>query len=47
MLFRSIETIANRIIEITPAGLMDRRMEFNEFLEDEALQGQIDAMYKK
>ena len=52
MLFSShdhkfIETIANRIIEITPAGLMDRRMEFNEFLEDEALQGQIDAMYKK
>ena len=52
MLFSShdhkfIETIANRIIEITPSGLMDRRMEFNEFLEDEALQAQIDAMYTK
>ncbi len=50
MLFSShdhkfIETIANRVIEITPEGLMDRRMEFNEFLEDEAIQSQIDAMY--
>jgi ATPase subunit of ABC transporter with duplicated ATPase domains len=51
MLFSShdhkfIETIANRVIEITPNGLVDRRMEFNEFLEDEALQAQIDEMYK-
>jgi ATPase subunit of ABC transporter with duplicated ATPase domains len=50
MLFSShdhkfIETIANRVIEITPNGLVDRRMEFNEFLEDEALQAQIDEMY--
>lgn len=51
MLFSShdhkfIETIANRVIEITPSGLMDRRMEFNEFLEDDAIQNQIDRMYK-
>lgn len=51
MLFSShdhkfIETIANRVIEITPSGLMDRRMEFNEFLEDDAIQNQIDGMYK-
>lgn len=51
MLFSShdhkfIETIANRIIEITPTGILDRRMEFNEFLEDEALQAQIDGMYQ-
>ncbi len=51
MLFSShdhkfIETIANRIVEITPNGLMDRRMEFNDFLEDEAIQSQIDAMYE-
>ena len=51
MLFSShdhkfIETIANRIIEITPNGLMDRRMEFNEFLEDEQVQSQIDTMYE-
>jgi ATPase subunit of ABC transporter with duplicated ATPase domains len=52
MLFSShdhkfIETIANRVIEITPSGLMDRRMEFNEFLEDDAIQSQIDDMYGK
>jgi len=50
MLFSShdhkfIETIANRIIEITPNGLLDRRMEFNEFLENEELQNQINQMY--
>ncbi len=52
MLFSShdhkfIETIASRVIEITPSGLMDRRMEFNEFLEDDAIQSQIDDMYGK
>ncbi len=28
-----VQTIANRIIEITPKGLIDRRMSYNEFLE--------------
>lgn len=51
MLFAShdhkfIETIANRIIEITPAGLVDKRMDFDDFLEDDVLQASIDAMYE-
>lgn len=51
MLFAShdhsfIETIANRIIEITPKGLFDKVMDFDEFLEDEEVQNTIDSMYE-
>lgn len=42
---RFIETIANRVMEITPSGLYDREIPFNEFLEDENIQNQIDKMY--
>ena len=40
-----IETIANRIIEITPSGLFDKVIDFDEFLSDAALQQQIKKMY--
>ncbi len=51
MLFTShdhnfIETIANRVIEITPSGLYDKEIEFDVFLEDDAIQNQIDLMYE-
>lgn len=42
---RFIQTIANRIIEITPAGTMDRLMEFDEYLENEELQAKVKEMY--
>lgn len=29
-----IETVANRIIEITPSGIIDRRMSYDEYLEN-------------
>jgi ATPase subunit of ABC transporter with duplicated ATPase domains len=50
MLFTShdhkfIETIANRVIEITPSGLFDKPMDFDEFLDSDEVQQQIDAMY--
>lgn len=32
-----VSTVANRIIEITPKGIIDRRMTYDEYLEDEAL----------
>jgi len=41
-----IQTIANRVIEITPKGLMDRKMEFDEYLEDTEVQKQLQEMYK-
>lgn len=51
MLFTShdhkfIQTISNRIIEITPSGIFDKMMSFDEYLEDKDLQLKIDDMYK-
>ncbi|MBF4692844.1 ABC-F family ATP-binding cassette domain-containing protein [Fusibacter ferrireducens] len=40
-----IETIANRVIELTPTGTFDKEIDFDEFLEDDTLQKQIDSMY--
>jgi len=41
-----VSTIANRIIEITPNGLVDKQMNYDEYLEDAALQKSIAEMYK-
>ncbi|WP_147534852.1 ABC-F family ATP-binding cassette domain-containing protein [Bacillus marasmi] len=40
-----IQTIANRIIEITPNGVIDKQMTYDEYLEDTNLQKQIADMY--
>jgi ATPase subunit of ABC transporter with duplicated ATPase domains len=40
------ETVANRIIEITPAGVIDRYMTFDEYLEDESIKTLRNSMYK-
>lgn len=40
-----IETIANRIIEITPKGLIDKQMSYDEYLENETIQKQVNEMY--
>lgn len=50
MLFNShdhqiIQTIANRIIEITPLGLMDRKTTLDEYLENKDIQKQLKEMY--
>ncbi|MEN3131258.1 ABC-F family ATP-binding cassette domain-containing protein [Bacillus albus] len=41
-----VQTIANRIIEVTPNGVIDKKATYDEFLENEELQKQVDAMYK-
>ena len=51
MLFTShdhqfVQTIANRIIEITPNGLIDKQMSYDEYLESEALKKQREAVYQ-
>ncbi|MDD8002503.1 ABC-F family ATP-binding cassette domain-containing protein [Bacillus cereus] len=51
MLFTShdhqfVQTIANRIIEVTPNGVIDKEATYDEFLENEELQKQVDAIYK-
>ncbi|WP_409288678.1 ABC-F family ATP-binding cassette domain-containing protein [Peribacillus sp. SCS-37] len=40
-----IQTIANRIIEITPKGLIDKQMTYDEYLENSDLQKQVKEMY--
>ncbi|OGX86904.1 ABC-F family ATP-binding cassette domain-containing protein [Hymenobacter glacialis] len=41
-----IDTVANRIIELTPDGIIDRRMNYEEYLADENLKAQRQKMYK-
>lgn len=40
-----IQTIANRIIEITPKGIIDKRMTYDEYLENEEIQKKLEEMY--
>lgn len=40
-----VQTIANRVIEITPNGIIDKESTYDEYLEDEALQAKAQAMY--
>lgn len=40
-----IQTIANRIIEITPNGIIDRIMTYDEYLENEEIQNLRKSMY--
>ncbi|MCE4047843.1 MULTISPECIES: ATP-binding cassette domain-containing protein [Bacillaceae] len=41
-----VSTIANRIFEITPSGLVDKQVTYDEYLEDAQLQKQVAEMYK-
>ena len=41
-----VSTIANRIFEITPSGLVDKQVTYDEYLEDTKLQKQVADMYK-
>ncbi|MDM5207784.1 ABC-F family ATP-binding cassette domain-containing protein [Cytobacillus kochii] len=41
-----IQTIANRIIEITPNGIVDKQVTYDEYLENDELQKQIAKMYQ-
>lgn len=40
-----IDSVANRIIEITPSGAIDRAMRFDEYLESEEVQRRRDELY--
>ena len=40
------QTVANRIIEITPNGVIDRYMSFDEDLEDESIRTLRNKMYE-
>lgn len=40
-----IQTLANRIIEITPGGIMDRKTTLDEYLDNKEIQKQLKEMY--
>jgi ATPase subunit of ABC transporter with duplicated ATPase domains len=42
-----VQTIANRIMEITPKGLIDKQMTYDEYLESEEIQALRKEMYSK
>jgi len=39
------QTVGNRIVELTPNGVIDRYMTFDEYLDDEKIQEQRKKMY--
>ncbi|HWD87432.1 MAG TPA: ATP-binding cassette domain-containing protein [Mucilaginibacter sp.] len=39
------ETVANRIIELTPGGLIDKLMDYDEYINSDAVQKQREEMY--
>ena len=41
-----MQTVANRIIELTPNGTIDRLMEFDEYLVDDRVKAMKEEMYK-
>ncbi|WP_214760703.1 ATP-binding cassette domain-containing protein [Exiguobacterium sp. s129] len=41
-----ISTIATRIIEVTPNGIVDKEATYDEYLENEALQQQVESLYQ-
>lgn len=50
MLFSShdhqfVETIANRIIELTPNGIVDKETTYDEYLNNDSIQQQLTALY--
>lgn len=42
-----VQTIANRIIEITPAGILDKLMTYDEYLSDDRVKAQRDELYSQ
>ena len=42
-----IETVANRIIELTPKGTIDKLMPYDEYIHDPQIKEQKEAMYAK
>jgi ATPase subunit of ABC transporter with duplicated ATPase domains len=39
------QTVANRVIELTPSGVIDRHMSFDEYMEDKKIKEQREKMY--
>jgi ATPase subunit of ABC transporter with duplicated ATPase domains len=40
-----VNTVANRIIEITPTGMVDKMMPYDDYLKDEKVSQQLEVLY--
>ncbi|HLR54434.1 MAG TPA: ATP-binding cassette domain-containing protein [Pseudogracilibacillus sp.] len=40
-----VNSVANRLIEITPQGLVDKYISYDEYVSDQELQAKVEAMY--
>ncbi|HAE67224.1 MAG TPA: ABC-F family ATPase, partial [Sphingobacterium sp.] len=40
------ETVANRIIELTPKGIIDKLMTYDEYINSDVVKAQREEMYK-
>jgi ATPase subunit of ABC transporter with duplicated ATPase domains len=41
------QTVANRIIELTPKGIIDKLMTYDEYLEDAGVKALQEKMYSR
>ncbi|MDD2288567.1 MAG: ABC-F family ATPase, partial [Bacteroidales bacterium] len=41
-----IQTTCNRIIELTPKGIVDKQIPLDEYLSSEKIKEQLDEMYR-
>ncbi|MDX1761432.1 MAG: ABC-F family ATPase, partial [Christiangramia sp.] len=39
------QTVANRVIELTPKGVIDRYLSFDEYMSDKSIKEQREKMY--
>lgn len=42
-----IQTVCNRVIELTPGGIIDKRMDFDDYITNEGIKEQLEKMYKE
>jgi ATPase subunit of ABC transporter with duplicated ATPase domains len=40
-----VETVCNRVIELTPKGIIDKQMNYDDYVTDENLKEQRAKMY--
>ena len=40
-----VNTVANRIIELTPNGMVDRYMEYDDYITDEIVAQRLEALW--
>jgi ATPase subunit of ABC transporter with duplicated ATPase domains len=41
-----IQTVCNRVIEITPKGMIDKQMQYDDYISDEKLMEKRNSLYK-